>query len=356
MKVAFFVNPIAGSGLLYNLKDSAGVRLESLEKSYSVRRAENFVLSLNTRNFRLLVPAGIMGEQVISGKGFNSEVVFTPRRVTDSSDTIGFLHSALELDPDIIVFCGGDGTAADVVSVVDMKVPVIGIPAGLKMYSSVFALDERHAASLLDSFLGGSGFSIREGEVADLDKGYFQTGIFQVNSFGEMLTVVDAFSPVESKSEYPGDDTEGAINYFMSTMDANRSYFIGPGSTCKKITERLGAHTDRLGFDIVKGGRIIVQDATESELYLHSGKETTLVLSPVGGLGFLLGRGNRQISARILEKIGFENILVIAGEKKLDSLASLAVDTDREVKIPEFIRVLHGYGFFRLVPLVRFQK
>jgi predicted polyphosphate/ATP-dependent NAD kinase len=356
MKVAFFVNPTAGAGLLYNLKDSAGVKVSRSEIPYSVKRAENFLRSLKTRNFAMLVPAGIMGEDVASGKGFNQKKIFTPKEITDSLDTRTFLEAAMKESPDLVVFCGGDGTAADTAAVIDMKVPVIGIPAGMKMYSSVFALDERHAAFLLEAFLRGDGYRIVNGEVADLDRKYFETGIYQINSYGEMRVVIDSMSSTQSKSEYPEDDVEGAVDYIVNSMDRDKFYFVGPGSTCKKVTERLGFHTERLGFDIMRDGRIVVSDAPEAELYEYSSPETTLILSPVGGLGFLLGRGNRQISARVLNRIGFDNILVIAGEGKLNSLKRLALDIDPEMQIPGFIRVLFGYGYFRLVPLVRFEE
>ena len=356
MKIAFFVNPAAGAGLLYNLKDSEGVKVPRSEVPYSVKRAGSFLRYLKARNFTLLVPAGIMGEEVASGEGCDGKIVFTPKEITDSGDTKGFLEAAMEESPDLIVFCGGDGTAADVASVIDCRVPVIGIPAGMKMYSSVFALDERHAAFLLEAFLRGYGYQIVNGEVADLDRNYFETGIYQIISYGDMRTVTDSVSSTESKSEFPEDDVEGAVDYIVDSMDRSRFYFIGPGSTCKKITDRLGFHTERLGFDIVRDFSMVKSDASEADLYEFSGPGSSLILSPVGGLGFLLGRGNRQISTRVLERIGFNNILVIAGEGKLNSLKRLSLDIDPGIPIPGFIRVLYGYGYFRLVPLFRFGE
>ena len=55
----------------------------------------------------------------------------------------------------LIVFCGGDGTARDVLDAVGERFPIVGIPAGVKMHSGVFLNSPSGLGALLEHFITG---------------------------------------------------------------------------------------------------------------------------------------------------------------------------------------------------------
>ncbi len=64
-------------------------------------------------------------------------------------------RALLRQDVDLFVFCGGDGTTRDYSKAVDMKVPVLGVPTGVKMHSALFAVSPQAAARVAISYLVG---------------------------------------------------------------------------------------------------------------------------------------------------------------------------------------------------------
>jgi predicted polyphosphate/ATP-dependent NAD kinase len=73
-----------------------------------------------------------------------------------------------------------------------------------------------------------------------------------------------------------------------------------------------------------------------------------VIVTPVGGQGFLFGRGNQQLSAHVLGQIGSENVVVLATESKLAALGGrpLLVDTGDpavDAALAGYVRVVAGY-------------
>ena len=357
MKLGFFINPLAGYGIISNLKGSDGLVLKSHEDSKSVSRALKFLDGVKSEEIEFYVPSGIMGSEALDKAGITSyRVIYAPSEPTTSEDTAAFVRELNGTDADILAFVGGDGTARDILAAVREDLAVVGIPAGMKMYSSVFSISVRSAVSLIKQLSSSGTWETTKSEVVDIDEDKFRKGELDISLFGEMTVPVTPLVVSESKAEYSHVDFTGISEYIGERMRGGICYVIGPGSTCKSVLpENIGA-TNILGFDILIDGKIAVSDADESEIYRYvSEYPPVLVISPIGGQNFLLGRGNKQISSRIVEKIGWNNICVISSQEKLSSMANLFVDIDnsRDIKIPAFIKVLYGYGRYRMIPVKR---
>ena len=72
------------------------------------------------------------------------------------------------------------------------------------------------------------------------------------------------------------------------------------------------------------------------------------MLSPLGAQGFVLGRGNLELSPAIVRQIGIENIVIVATPAKLARTPVLRFDTgdpglDDELAQAGYLRVIVGY-------------
>ncbi|MGE9811175.1 ATP-NAD kinase family protein [Ferroplasma acidiphilum] len=344
---AFFVNPLAGYGGIRNNKGSDNMHLQNIGESVSIGRAIEFLSGIKCRDIQFIVPDGPMGALEMDKANLKYTISYSPGNPTTAMDTINFIHSAAGAD--IICFLGGDGTARDILrSGTDL--PVLGIPAGVKMYSSVFSMNVKHAIDVFDNFCGNE-ITLKDAGVADINEDEYRSGKLDVKQFGT-LKIPDSSGIISSsKAEYPPSSSYDMAEYIIDNMVNDFYYIIGPGTTCKAITTSLGFHTNMLGFDIVKGKKLIVEDAGEEDIYRYAASGSVhIIISIIGGQGFLLGRGNQQLSGRIIKKAGFENISVISTPEKLISLSGLAVDiSDKDISVPKFIRVLTGYGQFKIM-------
>ncbi|MEO1155288.1 MAG: hypothetical protein AAFX59_15730, partial [Pseudomonadota bacterium] len=119
-------------------------------------------------------------------------------------------------------------------------------------------------------------------------------------------------------------------------------YIIGPGTSAGAVMRAAGHEPSVLGADALRQGEVVAHDATASDLErLSDGTGLKIVLGVTGQQGFLLGRGNQQISPTLIRKAGKEGLIVLASEDKLASLAQphLWVDTGD----PELDHELSGY-------------
>jgi predicted polyphosphate/ATP-dependent NAD kinase len=105
-------------------------------------------------------------------------------------------------------------------------------------------------------------------------------------------------------------------------------YIIGPGTTTRTIGDLLDAKKTLLGVDLFCNKKIVANDVNEKKiLEAIDGKTAQVIVTPIGGQGFIFGRGNQQISSKVIRRVGLDNIIVIATESKLRSLKALRVDT-----------------------------
>ena len=357
MKLGFFVNPLAGYGIVTNSKGSDGLVLKSYNDSKSVLRALKFLEGIKVEDIEFYAPSGIMGSDLLEKAGITFyRVIYEPGEMTTAEDTKNFVMELNKTDAELLAFVGGDGTARDIISVAREGLAVVGIPAGMKMYSSVFAISIRSAVSLVRELVSTGTWQTVSSDVVDIDEDKFRKGELDISFFGEMTVPVTPLVVSQSKAEYSNVDVAGVAEYIGERMKKGIAYIIGPGSTCKSVLPEGAGKTNVLGFDIVMDGSLVETDADEETIYRYaSGISSVLIISPIGGQNFLLGRGNRQISHRTVEKIGWSNIWVIASQEKLRGMANLFVDIDNspDIKVPDFVKVLYGYGRYRMVPVKR---
>lgn len=366
-KVGFIVNPIAGMGGSVGLKGTDGeAYLKAIERGarpIAPRRALEFLESVLSNNFYIVAAAGKMGEDLVRSskhKGRLIRVIGTRKELTTRSDTI---EAAREMmgQADIIVFVGGDGTARDIYEAVGSRIPVIGVPSGVKMYSGVFAVNPFAAAKLLDRYIQGETI-LKEKEVLDIDEEAYRQDRLSIKLYGYLLVPVDQSLVQSTKTIYIGVDEEiskdSIAEYITETLDPNIPYILGPGSTVKTICKKLGIECTLLGVDVLYRGKVVVKDAWEKDLLqvLNNHDQVKIIISPIGGQGFLFGRGNQQISSRVLSKVRKEDIIVVSTEHKLRDIKCLMIDLDDPVLVSKFsgyYKVLVDYNKFVVVKTCR---
>jgi predicted polyphosphate/ATP-dependent NAD kinase len=337
--VGFIVNPIAGMGGAVGLKGTDGQ--EILNKAVSLgakpvapARAETFLSELSRFNpdLRLAVGAGTMGEDEAKICGLTTTVLGKRKKQTHSEDTRKTAQIMADGGVDILVFCGGDGTARDTLNAVDMRFPVLGVPTGVKMHSAVFAVTPQAAARVTVRFLNGE-LPLREAEVMDVDEKAFREGHVSAKLYGYVLAPYEPHLIQANKLASPMTESElrnqAAIAiYIIEEMKPDVIYIVGPGTTTRTIADLLDAKKTLLGVDLFCNKKIISRDVNEKQILkaVH-GKSAQIIVTPIGGQGFVFGRGNQQLSSKVIRQVGLDNVVVVATEGKLRSLKNLRVDT-----------------------------
>jgi predicted polyphosphate/ATP-dependent NAD kinase len=112
----------------------------------------------------------------------------------------------------------------------------------------------------------------------------------------------------------------------------------------------LGLAKTVLGVDAVRAGELVARDVDEATiLALLDGTRATVVVTPIGGQGFVFGRGNQQLSAEVLGRVGRRGVVVVATESKLAALGGrpLLVDTGDDAvdsMLAGYVRIVTGYN------------
>lgn len=358
-KVGFLVNPIAGMGGAVGLKGTDGLAEEAVARGavpVAPRRAEIALAELSGVEALFLTAGGGMGESALQNSGLRYHVVYRSNGESNAEDTRRACRSFIEMGAALIVFCGGDGTARDVSGVAGSQVPIIGIPAGVKMHSGVFAINPRAAGELVREWLGGD-LSTRKTEIVDVDEELYRSGTLDTKIYGIAVTPYRPALVQERKEIYSSRDEEvfkEEIATFASEfMRDGSAYILGAGTTTAKIAESLGADKTLLGVDVVKDGKTICCDASERDLLriIDEVGRAKIIVSPIGAQGFVLGRGSQQISPEVLRRVGPDNLIIVATPHKLKETPRLLVDTG-DPEIDEMIsgrrQVICGYRMAQL--------
>ena len=358
-RLGLIVNPIAGIGGRVGLKgsDGAEIQRQALELG-AVRRSPDRAIQALRRieprdDLEIVTYPGEMGEDAARTCGFAPTVIgcIQPGETT-AEDTERAARDMLQLNVALLLFAGGDGTARDITNAVGERLPVLGVPAGVKIHSAVFGASPRSAGDLASRYLEGSVSRLREAEVMDIDEEGVRRGVVSARLYGYLRIPFRRrlLQGLKTPSS-PGEEAAmAAIAADVVThMEDGWRYVIGPGTTTRAITARLGLSKTLIGVDVVADGRLMAVDVNESQLLdLIDGRRAKIVVTPIGGQGFIFGRGNQQISPAVIEKVGRENIIVVGTTGKIHRLRGrpLRVDTG-DPKVDEmlsgYIRVATGY-------------
>ncbi len=365
-RLGFIVNPIAGMGGLVGLKGTDGKQI--LDKARSLgatpvapARAEAFLSGLSDvkGKIQLFTGAGMMGEQEALNLNFACTCVGDRKSETSSVDTKQAVEEVKKIGVDLLVFCGGDGTARDVLDTIGTSLPVLGVPTGVKMHSAVFAIDPRAAGRMTMGFLWG-GLPFREAEVMDVDEAAYREGRLSAKLYGYLLTPFEPSLVQDSKMASPTVESEihnqaATALYVIEEMKPDVVYILGPGTTTRTVADLLDEKKTLLGVDLLLNKKILATDVSEAQiLKAIEGKKAHIVVTPIGGQGFIFGRGNLQISPRVIRSVGLDNITVIATRGKLSGLKNLRVDTgDSELDndFRGYRRVVADYREEHVVPV-----
>ena len=372
-RIGFVVNPVAGMGGRVGLKGTDGMveearargaeprapdraveALIALRERARVRRRQELQTAASSDDERssgdgpsedeppeglMLLTAGApMGETEARTAGFEPEIVYDPTGPTDAADaeTTGadtrvVVRELIEHEVDLILFVGGDGTAVDVAETLEgTEIPMLGVPAGVKVYSSVFAVTPETAGRIAADADG-----TEPREVNDIDEEAYREG--EVRAELRAIATVPVSRGLQSSKQLSGGSVESLAHGIAAEIDPEVTYVFGPGSTVGAICEQLGFEASPLGVDVWKDDEVLVRDGSERDILDALGENNEIVVSPVGGQGFVFGRGNHQLSPAVIRQ---STVTIVASRRKLDGVGVLRVDTDDE-ELNESLRGWH---------------
>lgn len=362
LKIGFIINPIAGLGgkKAWKGTDFINEAWEFFEsgETYAFERVKQALDSIDSSlPLFFYFCDDPMGKSILANYDYDSELVFNPsKQRTNANDTQEACKEFMKLDVDIILFVGGDGTARDVASVIGDQIPALGIPSGVKMFSGCFLYRPKDLGEILDEMIHEE-IVIAPEDVMDVNEELFRENRVQSSVFGQLMVpqktgliqggkissssgVLDDFYPLSEELVNEYDILKGTV-------------ILGTGSTVYHVMKAIDVEKTLLGIDILIDGQIKHRDVSEEQLHkLTAEKEVKILLTPIGGQGFLLGRGNQQISSRVLNSVSMFQFIVLSSEQKLTTIDRLEVDLEQHVNFENikngFIRVLIGYHQYKL--------
>jgi predicted polyphosphate/ATP-dependent NAD kinase len=371
-RIGFVLNPIAGMGGRVGLKGTDGKLEEARERGAEPRAPERAVTALEALRERLpdveiLTCGDPMGASEVREAGFSPEVVCEPEGETTAEDTREAARRFVERGVDLILFVGGDGTATDVAETVteaSSETPILGVPAGVKVYSSVFGVTPQDAGRIAAAF-----DATESREVSDIDEEAYRAG--EVRTSLRAVVNVPVAEELQSSKQLGGGTVEGLTAGFVAGVEPGTTYVFAPGSTVGAIEDALGIEGSPLGVDVWRAvpeserepradpdgeraerGEVLVRDGSEAEILAALGDRNVIVVSPIGGQGFVFGRGNQQLSPAVIDRCEIE---VVASRSKLDDIGVLRVDTgdpDLDEELRGWTRVRVGRVERRMLQVV----
>lgn len=376
-KIGLIINPVAGMGGSVGLKGTDHVVEEALRRGAvpgSEKRAETALRELLPYKDELLIctGAGHMGGELAQRMGFRTEVfpvgtdtgaAKTPADTdilaasafcfaTAGSDTIALGKRLFNEQADLLLFAGGDGTARDIYQAVGTELVCVGIPAGVKIHSPVYAKNPGAAGKLAAMWMSGRIKRYEEKEVLDIDEDAYRSGHINTALYGYLKIPAERALTQNRKAPTPLSDEAAieSIAYEVTDhMEPDVVYLVGAGTTTRGVMKKLGLPNTLIGVDVVENGKVLENDAYGERILSHiRGKRAKLILTVTGGQGFLFGRGNQQLTPEVIRTVGKENLIILATSSKLAELRGnpLLVDTGDDALNEElcgYYRVITGY-------------
>jgi NAD+ kinase len=327
-RIGVVVNPIAGMGGRVGLKGTDGKVPEAVARGAEPRARERARAALDALHevapeATVLAAGGQMGAEAVRAAGFEPEVVTDPPAGlggTSAADTRQAVRAFLDRGVDLVVFVGGDGTAVDVAETIqerDDETPLLGVPAGVKVYSAVFAVSPPAAGRVAGTFDRTEG-----AEVNDVDEDAYRGGAVETEL--RAIARVPVAEERQASKQLSGGRVEGLAEGVAADVEPGVTAIFGPGSTTGAVAEAVGFDASPLGVDVWRDGEVLVRDGSAAEIRAALGDENVIVVSPVGGQGFVFGRGNQQLAPDIIRASDVE---IVASRRKLDDVGVLRVDT-----------------------------
>ncbi|MFE6997903.1 ATP-NAD kinase family protein [Microbacterium sp. NPDC057659] len=417
--IGLVVNPVAGIGGPAGLagSDGADVQRSARERGSAPRAGLRALTALEVVASRhpgavLATASGAMGADAVRAAGLVPWVVYPPcselsdslhsnagsgqlrdtTSGTDAADTAAAVAALAAAGCELILVVGGDGTMRDVVdglasvrtqgdgpadgyvgvsadiresvlhpSRAEERMPaVLGIPAGVKMYSPVFAVSPRAAGSVASEWLSRGGLPATEREVLDIDEEQMRRVRVSPTLFGTLPVPVVPGRTQARKAATPASEqaaVAAAARGVVARLEPGVRYLLGPGGTTAEVARILGIRSTALGVDVIRDGELLATAASEQQLLDEIAQgPAKAVVTVIGGQGFLLGRGNQQLSARVIRALGDDPLLVVAPEQKLIDLGGspLIVDTgapDLDARLAGHIRIVTGASTTAFYPV-----
>jgi len=373
-KIGLIINPVAGLGGSVALKGSDDVALKALALGATAKSQLRTKQALDkisefTDAFEIMTVKGAMGGDLCAELGFEhhcidfsgSERLGSDILSSTSDDTIIAAKSIRAAGVDCLVFAGGDGTARNICNAVGDSLVVLGIPAGVKIHSGVYAITPNAAGEVLKLMLTNQLVSVMERDVMDIDESLFREGVVKAKRYGEMIVPAQLMYMQAVKMGGKESDELVLVDIAADVIEQVEDALVimGSGSTTEFIMQEMGLANTLLGVDVVYQQQLIASDVTEKELLelITQFDEVKLVVTLIGGQGYVFGRGNQQLSPDVIRAIGLNNIIIVATKTKLEALEQrpLLVDTgDNQLnnKLSGLVKVTTGFRDYVLMRVV----
>lgn len=359
-KIGLIVNPIAGMGGRVGLKGSDGPEIlkKAIELGATPQSPKRAMQALQRlvelkEQIDIITYPDDMGENEAKELGFFTVVLGSiTKGQTVPADTQLAAKQMQEIGVSLILFAGGDGTARNIYNAVGDQVVVLGIPAGVKIHSAVYGQNPKSSGELAALFLQDKVKELQEAEVMDIDEEAFRLGRVSAKLYGYLKVPYEKRYVQNLKSGGAAGEQatlEMVANYIVDNMEDDYYYIIGPGTTTRPIMDKLELKNTLLGIDVVYRKKLVASDVNEkSLLQIIKAKKAKIIVTIIGGQGYIFGRGNQQLSPEVLTLVGKENIIIVSTRDKLNANFGrpLLVDTgDEEVNtwLSGYYRVLVGY-------------
>ena len=376
-KIGLIINPVAGMGGSVALKGSDDVIKQAIALGAKEKANDRAAIALNAlvpyqSDIHIVTAPLKMGQTLCQSLGFSYECLVVDD-ITDSlhssneQHTIDVAQQMKARGVDCIVFVGGDGTARNIYSAVGDNFPVLGVPAGVKIHSGVYAITPSAAGKVLELMVTNQLVSVMERDVMDIDESLFRDGIVKAKRYGEMLVPAElTYMQAVKMGGKESDElvlTDIAADVIKHVED--KLVIMGSGSTTQFIMDEMGLDSTLLGVDVVFNEELIASDVNEQQLLnviknhnnaCDEKNSIKLVVTLIGGQGHVFGRGNQQLSPDVIRAIGLDNIIIVATKTKLEALNKrpLLVDTgdvnlDNELR--GLVKVTTGYNDYVMVQM-----